>query len=118
MANPQGRGAALDVWQRQAVLAAAELLRERFGVVPADPKVKAVHDMLLEVVDPPRRAVRMQREMASAASGAANTIQSERRGRGRRTGTERRVADLGSPTGVERRMGDRRKSGSERRVRR
>lgn len=118
MASPQGKGAALDVWQRQAVLAAAALLRERFGVAPTDAKVKSVHDMLLEVVDPPRRAQRMQREMASAASGAALTVKSERRGRGRRAGSDRRVMDLGSPTGIERRVGERRKSGNDRRVRR
>ena len=116
MASPQGRGAALDVWQRQAVLSAAALLREYFGVVPTDSKVKAVHDMLIEVVDPPRRAQRMQREMASAATSAALTMKSERRGRERRAGADRRVEDCGSPTGVERRAADRRKS-SERRVR-
>jgi hypothetical protein len=116
MASPPGRGAALDVWQRQAVLSAAALLREHFGVVPTDSKVKTVHDMLLEVVDPPRRAQRMQREMASAAKGAALTMKSERRGHGRRARADRRVVDLGSPTGVERRAADRRKP-NERRVR-
>ena len=117
MASSTGRGAALDVWQRQAVLAAAALLREHFGVVPADVKVKNVLDMLIEVVDPPRRAVRLQREMATASSGAALTMKSERRGRGRRAGGERRVEDVGSPTGVERRGVDRRKV-NERRLRR
>ena len=117
MANPSGRGAALDLWQRQAVLAAAALLRERFGATLADPKVKSVHDMLLEVVEPTRRAVRIQREMATAASGAALTVASERRARGRRTDGDRRVTDQGSPTFVDRRVGDRRKS-TERRTRR
>ena len=51
-----GKGVTLDVWQRQAVLAAAALLRERFGMSPTDAKAKAVHDALLEVVEPKRRA--------------------------------------------------------------
>lgn len=104
------RGATLDVWQRQAVLAAAALLRERFGATPGDTKAKAVHDALLEVVEPKRRAVRLQREMSKAADGAAVTTKTDRRGRARdrRTGWDRRVADIGSPTGVERRTGERR----------
>jgi hypothetical protein len=102
MAASPGRGASLDQWQRQAVLAAATLLRERFGGVAADPKARAVHDALLEVVEPVRRAVRLQREMASAASGAAFTAQSDRRARGRRRG-DRREADAGSPGGADRR---------------
>lgn len=117
MASPSGRGAALDLWQRQAVLGAAALLREHFGAVPLDPKVKAVHDMLLEVVDPARRAQRMQRERATADPGAAFNLKSERNGQGRRTGGERRVMNLGSPTGEERRLAERRKS-HDRRTRR
>jgi len=104
------KGVTLDLWQRQAVLAAAALLRERFGATPGDTKAKAVHDALLEVVEPKRRAVRLQREMSKAADGAAVTTKTDRRGRARdrRTGWERRVADIGSPNGVERRAGDRR----------
>ena len=104
------KGTALDVWQRQAVLAAAAFLRERFGMAPGDPKAKAVHDALLEVVDPKRRALRLQREISKAADGAAVTRKTDRRGRARdrRTGWDRRVADIGSPTSVERRLGERR----------
>jgi hypothetical protein len=104
------KGAPLEVWQRQAVLAAAALLRERFGMAPGDPKAKAVHDALLEVVEPKRRTLRLQREMSKAADGAAVTTKSDRRGRARdrRTGWERRVADIGSPTGIDRRVRDRR----------
>lgn len=113
------KGATLDVWQRQAVLAAATLLRERFGATPGDAKAKAVHDALLEVVEPKRRAVRLQREMSKAADGAAVTTRTDRRGRARdrRTGWERRVADIGSPTSAERRAGDRRLN-DDRRARR
>ena len=104
------KSVALEVWQRQAVLAAAALLRERFGMAPQDAKAKAVHDALLEVVEPKRRTLRLQREMSKAADGAVLTMKTERRGRARdrRTGWERRVLDVGSPTGTERRGGDRR----------
>lgn len=114
-----GKGVALEVWQRQAVLAAAALLRERFGMAPADAKAKAVHDALLEVVEPKRRSLRLQREMSKAADGAALTMRTERRGRrrDRRTGWDRRVLDVGSPTGAERRDGERRLR-DERRARR
>lgn len=114
-----GKGATLDVWQRQAVLAAAALLRERFGMAPADSKARAVHDALLEVVEPKRRAQRLQREMSKAADHAVLTMKTERRGRSRdrRTGWDRRVLDVGSPTGVDRRSGERR-VGDDRRERR
>lgn len=105
-----GKGVTLELWQRQAVLAAATLLRERFGMAPEDAKAKAVHDALLEVVEPKRRLLRLQREMSKAADGAARAMKADRRGRtrNRRTGWDRRVVDVGSPTGVERRGGERR----------
>lgn len=114
-----GKGATLDVWQRQAVLAAAALLRERFGMAPSDNRAKAVHDALLEVVEPKRRALRLQREMSKAADGAALNMKTERRARrrDRRTGWERRVLDVGSSTGLERRVAERRNR-DERRGRR
>jgi hypothetical protein len=117
MAVNAGRGSALDLWQRQAVLAAASLLRDRFSGTPDDNRARTVHDALLEVVEPTRRAVRLQREMSAAASDAALTLRSERRGRGRRAGTDRRVWEFGPPRGVERRM-DERRGPEERRARR
>lgn len=105
MAN--GRGATLDLWQRQAVLAATAFLRERFGP-SGDTSAKAVHDALLEVADPTRRAVRLQREMSkslsdgSAARGERQTV------RERRAGGERRQENRGAPMGVERRRRSRR----------
>lgn len=104
-----GRGVTLDLWQRQAVMAAAAFLRERFEGA-SDDKAKSIHDALLEVVDPKRRGVRLQREMAKTVEAAPAGARSERRrrARDRRTGWERRVLDVGSPTGVERRTGERR----------
>jgi hypothetical protein len=117
MASTGGRGATLDAWQRQSVLAAATFLRERFSKAPLDPKARAIHDALLEVVEPARRALRLQREMQIASAGAMLTVKAERRGRGRRS-DDRRVLDVGPPGGVERRAGERRAPRCERRARR
>lgn len=117
MADPGGfRTNPLQGWQREAIMKAAQLLRERFGNPPADPAVKATYDVLLEVLDPARRAVRLQREMSEAARKAAQTERAERRARDRRA-KDRRKANLPPPAGVgERRKGDRR--AAERRSRR
>ena len=58
-------------WQRANIQAAASYLRERMSAGPTDPKTKAVYEGLLEVLDPTRRATRIQREAASAAQAAA-----------------------------------------------
>lgn len=112
-----GRGVSLDPWQRQAVLAAAALLRERFGTAAADSKAKAVHDGLLEVVEPQRRALRMQREMSKAESAGGVAPRGERRDgvRERRRSPDRRQVNIGPPMGIERRHGSRR--GRDRRTR-
>ena len=103
----------LQSWQRDAILKAAQLLRDRFGNPPADAQAKAAHDGLLEVLDPARRTVRMQRELKEATQKAALTEKTERRARERRA-TDRRKANLGPPAGMpdrrktERRAGERR----------
>ena len=112
-----GRGVALDAWQRQAVLAAAALRRHRCSGTPDDSRARTVHDALLEVVEPTRRAVRLQQETSAEAVGAAVTLRSERRGRGRRAGIDRRLWEFGPPRGIERRL-DERRANEERRARR
>jgi len=103
----------LQGWQRDAILKAAQLIRDRFGNPPVDPQAKQAHDGLLEVLDPARRTVRLQREMSEATRKAALTERAERRARERRA-NDRRKANLGPPAGVperrraERRAGDRR----------
>jgi C4-dicarboxylate-specific signal transduction histidine kinase len=98
----------LQGWQRDAVLRAAQLIRDRFGNPPADAAAKTAHDGLLEVLDPARRTVRMQREMSEATRKAALTADVERRARDRRA-TDRRQANQGPPAGVaDRRKGERR----------
>ena len=112
-----GRGVPLDLWQRQAVLAAAALLRHRFSETPDDARARTVHDALLEVVEPTRRADRLQRELSSDESGPALTLRSERRGRGRRAGIDRRLWEFGPPRGQERRLDERRAPDERRDVR-
>lgn len=106
----------LQGWQRDAILKATQLIRDRFGNPPVDPVAKLAHDGLLEVLDPARRTVRLQREMSEATRKAAQTARAERRARERRA-NDRRKANQGPPTGApERRTGDRRSG--ERRNRR
>jgi len=116
MAVSSGSGAPLDVWQRQAVLAAASLLRERFLNTPDDERARTLHAALLEVVEPTRRAARLQRELHSDADAATIALRAERRARGRRSGRDRRVWEFGPPRGRERRRCERRDA--ERRDRR
>ncbi|HZR23869.1 MAG TPA: hypothetical protein VFA59_09800 [Vicinamibacterales bacterium] len=103
-------------WQRANIQAAATYLRERIASGSTDPKTKAVYEGLLDVLDPTRRATRMQREMASAAQAAATVKAArERRSSDRRARVDRRKQNLGSPTGVERRSGQERRTGRDRR---
>ena len=105
----------LQGWQREAILKAAQLMRDRFGNPPVDAQARSAHDGLLEVLDPARRTVRLQRELSEATRKAALTEKTERRSKERRA-TDRRKANLGPPPGVpERRKGERR--AGERRTR-
>jgi hypothetical protein len=99
-------------WQRANVLAAAEYLRDLLKRSPTETKAQVVYEGLLEVLDPVRRAVRQQRELAGAAKAA---IRERRSGIDRRVSGERRKASLGPPGGVERRAANRRKSTERRR---
>jgi len=103
----------LQPWQRANILAAANYLRELNASGPASARIEAIHQGLLEVLDPARRVARLQREMAKAAKAAATTGQERRAGRDRRQ-NDRRQVNLGSAQG-ERRTGKERRSGTERR---
>lgn len=106
----------LQSWQRDSILKAAQLLRDRFGNPPVDAQARNAHDGLLEVLDPARRTVRLQRELSEATRKAALTEKTERRARERRA-TDRRTVNLGPPPGVpDRRKNERRTA--ERRNRR
>jgi hypothetical protein len=101
-------------WQRANVLAAAQYLRDIVSRSPGDTKAQAVYQGLLEVLEPARRAIRQQRELSDAARSSVMTRE-KRSGADRRRSDRRRV-NLGSPTGVERRKGERR-TGRDRRNR-
>ena len=95
----------LQAWQREAILKAAQLMRERLGGPPADPEAMAALEGLLEVLDPPRRTVRLQKEISEVTRQSALTESTERRQKERR-GRDRRRVDLGPPPGTpERRKG-------------
>jgi hypothetical protein len=98
----------LQAWQREAILKAATLIRDRFGNPPVDAQARSAHDGLLEVLDPARRTVRLQKEMSEATRKAALTEKTERRQKERRA-NDRRKVNIGPPPGVgERRKTDRR----------
>jgi hypothetical protein len=104
----------LQGWQREAVLKAAQLIRDRFGNPPTDEQARQVHDGLLEVLDPDRRALRLQRELTDVTRQAVMVPRHERRAKERRQ-RERRKVNLGPPPGTdERRVADRR-TGKDRR---
>jgi hypothetical protein len=106
----------LQGWQREAILKAAQLLRDRFGNPPVDAQARSAHDGLLEVLDPSRRTVRLQKELSEATRKATMTERAERRARERRA-ADRRKVNVGPPAGTpERRKGERR-TGSDRRTR-
>jgi hypothetical protein len=103
----------LQSWQREAIQKAVQLLRDRFGNPPVDDQARAAHDGLLEVLDPARRTVRLQRELSEATRKAVLT---ERPGRGgqERRANDRRKATLGAPRGIPERRKAERRSGEPR----
>jgi len=103
----------LQNWQREAILKAAQVMRDRFGNPPVDPEAKAAYDGLLEVLDPARRTIRLQRELSEATRKTAMTEATDRRQRERRT-TSRRKANVGPPPGVSERRAGERRSGERR----
>jgi hypothetical protein len=106
-------------WERANIQAAASYLRERMTQGAIDAKTKAVYEGLLEVLDPTRRATRVQREMSAAAKSAVTVQATNRQRRAaaeRRRKEDRRKLNLGSPTGTERRTVNRR-TGRDRRNR-
>jgi hypothetical protein len=107
----------LQGWQRESIMAAAAFVREKYGNPPSDARAKLVHDGLLEVLDPSRRAVRLQREMSEAARAAALTAKQERRAADRRR-LERRKANAGPPAGTPERRAKERRAGVDRRTKR
>jgi hypothetical protein len=98
----------LQAWQREAILKAAQLMRERFGNPPVDAQARSAHDGLLEVLDPARRTARLQKELSEATRKTALIESTDRRAKERR-GNDRRKVNIGPPPGIDdRRTGERR----------
>ena len=108
------RTPALQGWQRTNIIAAANCLREQISRNPEDAKLRAAYEGLLDLLDPSRLVSRRQREQAQAAREAAAALKAERRQAERRS-AERRKANLGPPSGVDRRKSERRTVADRRR---
>ncbi len=98
-------------WQLENIKSAASYMRERIAAGDSGPRTKVVYEGLLEVLDPARRATRIQRETAAAsriAATAAIKTERERRAAERRRKADRRRVNLGHPAAGEQRKRERR----------
>jgi hypothetical protein len=102
----------LTPWQRASILAALNHLKD-IGRLGHNPQALSLATGLMEVLEPSRRTIRLQREAAQAATAGAQS------GRGRRTRERRRNEERrkqkASYAGPERRAGRDRRSGERRR---
>jgi len=103
----------LQGWQRDAILKAAQLMRDRFGNPPVDEQAKNAHDGLLEVLDPARRTLRLQKEMSEATRKTTLNENTERRQKERRA-NDRRKVNIGPPPEQPERRNTQRRSGERR----
>jgi len=102
----------LTPWQRANILAALNYLKD-IGRIGQNPQALALAQGLMEVLEPARRTIRIQREAAQAATAGAQSGR-ERRAQERRGGDRRKrtVPYFGADrrTGRERRSRGRRSS--------
>jgi hypothetical protein len=105
-------------WQRANIQAAVTYLRDHMKG-DANPRVKAIYEGLIEVLEPARRTVRLQREATGAAKAAVPVaVTRDRRHRVERRGLpDRRLVSLAPPGGIERRRSSDRRGGADRRGR-
>jgi len=99
-------------WQLENIKSAAIYMRERIAAGDSGPRTRVIYEGLLEVLDPARRAARIQRETAAAsrmAAAVAITAERERRAAERRRKADRRRVNLGNPAAGEQRKNERRK---------
>ena len=92
-------------WQRANIQAAVTYLREQMKAGPAstDARVKVIFEGLIEVLEPARRTVRLQREATEVAKAVPVAVTRDRRHRvERRDQSDRRLNNLGAPSGIER----------------
>jgi hypothetical protein len=101
----------LTTWQRAHILAAVTYLKD-MGRLIENPQASMLAQGLMEVLDPSKRTIRLQREAARAATAGAQAGRERRMGRDRR-GTDRRKQQVpfdgpDRRSGRDRRAGDRR----------
>jgi hypothetical protein len=101
----------LTPWQRANILAALNYLKD-IGRLGLNPQAQTLAQGLMEVLEPSRRTIRLQREAAQAAAAGAQAGR-ERRARERRSRPDRRNQQL-VYTGPDRRTGRQRRSGERR----
>ena len=101
----------LTPWQRANILAALNYLKD-LGRLGLNPQAQTLAQGLMEVLEPSRRTIRLQREAAQAAATGAQAGR-ERRARQRRATPDRRNQHL-VYTGPDRRTGRQRRSGERR----
>jgi hypothetical protein len=101
----------LTPWQRASILAALNYLKD-IGRLGQNPQALALAQGLMEVLEPSRRTIRLQREAAQAATAGAQSGR-ERRTRERRRNPDRRK-EQAAHTGPERRTGRDRRAGERR----
>src|SRR5687767_111152 len=97
-------------WQRASILAASNYLKG-IGHVGQNTQAQALATGLLEVLEPSRRTIRLQREAAQSATAGAQAGH-ERRTRERRR-ADRRAQKI-ALTGPERRTARNRRAGERR----
>ena len=103
-------------WERSAIEAAAEYLRGLIENGATDYRTKSVYDGLVDMLDPVRHAMRIQRAVSADAAVAIMRAGRDRRNAtNRREDSDRRLVDVGLVL-AERRAGSLRRSGHDRRV--
>ena len=104
-------------WERAAIEAAADYLRDLIENGAADYWTKSVYEGLLDILDPVRRSLRIQQAVSVDAALAILRAGRDRRNTiNRRRPSDRRLADFGPMIAGERRTGSLRRSGQDRRV--
>ena len=104
----------LTPWQRSNILAAVNYLKD-MGRIVENPQASKLAQGLMEVLDPSKRTIRLQREAAQAATAGAQAGRERRMGRDRRGNGDRRKQQLPFH-GPDRRSGRERRSGDRRSV--
>ena len=101
----------LTPWQRTNIIAALSYLKD-IGRIGQNPQPQLLAQGLMEVLEPSRRTIRLQREAAQSAAAGAQSGR-ERRTRDRRRDSDRRRQAV-AYCGPERRSGRDRRSKSRR----